>query len=85
MTGDEISVADLFAICEIMQPWSAGFDVSLTRPRLAEWMTEVMKKTQPHFDEAHAYNKKVRETMGVGIREAYLAYLEEEEAKRASQ
>jgi len=77
ITGDEISVADLFAICEITQPWSAGFDVSATRPRVAEWMADVIDATQPHYDDAHVFNRKVRETLGVGIQEAYEALLEE--------
>jgi len=84
ITGDKISVADLFAVCELMQPWSAGFEVSTTRPRVAEWMQEVIAATQPHFDQAHLYNKKVRDTIGVGIQEAYGAYLEEMQQKKAA-
>jgi len=76
ITGEEISVADLFAACEIMQPWSAGFDVYSTRPRVAEWMKDVISATQPHFDQAHIYNQQVRDTTGVAIQEAYQAYLE---------
>ena len=76
LLGEEISVADLFAACEIMQPWSAGFDVCATRPRVAEWMKDVISATQPHFDQAHIYNQQIKDTTGVAIQEAYQAYLE---------
>lgn len=84
ITGDTISVADLFAICEIMQPWAAGFDVSATRPRVAEWMTDVIGETQPHFDDAHVYSKKIRDTMSEGIQEAYQAFLEEKDQSKSA-
>ena len=53
LCGDEISIADLLGICELMQPYAAGYDVSEGRPKLAEWMKRVKTRLQPHFDEAH--------------------------------
>jgi len=85
IAGDEISVADLFAVAEVMQPWSAGFDISTTRPRIATWIDDVKSETQPHYDAAHVYNKQIRETAGVGIQKALKAFLEEnQEAKSAA-
>jgi len=84
ITGDEISVADLFAICEVMQPWSCGFDISATRPRVAEWMADVIGATQPHYDDAHIVNRKIRETLCDGIQEGYAAYLEEMKEEKSA-
>lgn len=81
--GDEISVADLFAIAEINQPWMAGFDVAATRPRLAAWMEDVKSETQPHYDQSHVVVNKFRGMFAEGVQEAYKEFLEEEKAASA--
>ena len=51
--GDEISIADLQAVCELTQFWVAGADPSEGRPVIARWMDDVQATLQPHFDEVH--------------------------------
>ncbi|XP_074055917.1 glutathione S-transferase theta-2-like [Macrotis lagotis] len=41
LTGDQISLADLLALEELMQPVSCGFDVFEGRPKLAAWRKRV--------------------------------------------
>jgi len=85
IAGDEISVADLFAVAEVMQPWGAGFDISTTRPRIAAWIDDVKSETQPHYDDSRVYIKQVSETAGVGIQKALKAFLaEQQETKSAA-
>jgi len=81
ITGDEMSVADLFAICEMTQPYAAGFDMSLTRPRLAEWMADVKSQTQPHYDDAHAVVYQVHQSQGKKILRAAQAFMEEQQGQ----
>ncbi|XP_062400067.1 glutathione S-transferase theta-1a [Sardina pilchardus] len=54
ITGQEISLADLVAIVELMQPVGTGFDVFEGRPLLSEWRDRVKKELgESLFDEAH--------------------------------
>lgn len=84
IAGDEMSVADLFAVCELMQPLAAGFDVSASRPRLAAWMREVTTNTQPHFDHAHQVVRNVADMVGDGVQEAYAEFLEEKQSQTSA-
>ena len=51
--GDQISIADLQAVCELTQFWVAGSDPCEGRPTLARWMGDVQTTLKPHFDEVH--------------------------------
>ncbi|XP_022623820.1 glutathione S-transferase theta-1-like [Seriola dumerili] len=52
--GDKISLADLVAIVEIMQPVGAGVDAFEGRPKLLTWRARVTKEFgEKLFDEAH--------------------------------
>uniref|UniRef100_A0A8C0XSS5 glutathione transferase n=2 Tax=Cyprinus carpio TaxID=7962 RepID=A0A8C0XSS5_CYPCA len=52
--GDKISVADLVAIVEMMQPVGTGLDVFQGRPVLSAWRDRVKKEIGVEvFDEAH--------------------------------
>ncbi|KAJ7988130.1 hypothetical protein DPEC_G00320430 [Dallia pectoralis] len=54
IAGEEISLADLVAIVEIMQPVAAGLDVFEGRPKLSAWRDRVkMEVGKDLFDEAH--------------------------------
>ncbi|KAI4902479.1 hypothetical protein NFI96_018826 [Prochilodus magdalenae] len=54
IAGDQISLADLVAIVEIMQPVGAGLDVFETRPKLSAWRDRVRNAIGADlFDEAH--------------------------------
>ncbi|XP_070820501.1 glutathione S-transferase theta-1a [Chaetodon trifascialis] len=52
--GDKISLADLVAIVEIMQPVGCGIDVFENRPKLIAWRERLKKELgEKLFDEAH--------------------------------
>ena len=53
MAGSKISVADLFGVCEVMQPILAGYDVNKRHPVIAAWIKRVKAAVQPHFDDVH--------------------------------
>uniref|UniRef100_A0A671QJ09 glutathione transferase n=1 Tax=Sinocyclocheilus anshuiensis TaxID=1608454 RepID=A0A671QJ09_9TELE len=54
VVGDQISLADLVAIVEIMQPVGAGMDVFENRPKLKAWKDRVRAEIGAGlFDEAH--------------------------------
>ncbi|XP_072518155.1 glutathione S-transferase theta-1b [Salminus brasiliensis] len=54
IAGDQISLADLVAIVEIMQPVGSGLDVFETRPKLSAWRDRVRDAIGAElFDEAH--------------------------------
>ncbi|KAM3610868.1 uncharacterized protein V6R79_009905 [Siganus canaliculatus] len=64
IVGDKISVADLVALVEIMQPVGCGKDVFKERPKLGAWKDRVIKEFgQKLFDEAHDPIMKVSEVM----------------------
>uniref|UniRef100_A0A336MDJ8 CSON015023 protein n=1 Tax=Culicoides sonorensis TaxID=179676 RepID=A0A336MDJ8_CULSO len=47
LTGDKLTVADLWAACEIEQPTMAGYDPRNGRPKLTNWLNEVRTATNP--------------------------------------
>ncbi|KAI1900687.1 hypothetical protein AGOR_G00052470 [Albula goreensis] len=52
--GDQISLADLVALVEVMQPVGTGVDVFKDRPKLTAWSDRVKKEMGiALFDEAH--------------------------------
>ncbi|XP_026027948.1 glutathione S-transferase theta-3-like [Astatotilapia calliptera] len=56
IAGDQISLADLVAIVEIVQPVGAGVDVFEGRPKLSAWRDRVQEAIGKElFDEAHQY------------------------------
>ncbi|KAF7696824.1 hypothetical protein HF521_005242 [Silurus meridionalis] len=54
IAGEQISLADLVAIVEIMQPVGSGLDVFKGRPKLSAWRDRVRAAVGGElFDEAH--------------------------------
>ncbi len=53
IAGPDVTLADIFAICELTQVTSLGFDITRGRPRLAAWVPRIKAKLQPHFDDVH--------------------------------
>ncbi|KAJ8023996.1 Glutathione S-transferase theta-3 [Holothuria leucospilota] len=49
--GDKISIADLFAVSEIIQAQLSGTDFLSDRPKLKEYVERVKNETSPHFDD----------------------------------
>lgn len=61
LTGDKISISDIFGACELEQLRMAGYDPCENGPRLADWLERVRKETNPHYDEAHKFLYMVAE------------------------
>ncbi|XP_077942665.1 glutathione S-transferase theta-2 isoform X2 [Gasterosteus aculeatus] len=61
LCGDDISVADLLAVCELMQPLGGGRDVMERRPQLQRWRSRVQAAVGEAFHQAHAVLYAVRE------------------------
>jgi len=53
LAGNDISIADLCAITEIMQVVATKADIFTKRPVLKAWKDRVQKALNPAFDEAH--------------------------------
>uniref|UniRef100_H3CFN2 glutathione transferase n=1 Tax=Tetraodon nigroviridis TaxID=99883 RepID=H3CFN2_TETNG len=61
LCGDDVSVADLLALCELMQPAASGRDVLQGRPQLQRWRSRVQAAVCHAFHQAHAVLLAVRE------------------------
>lgn len=59
LTGDEISFADVLAICEIEQARAAGYKPFEGRQKLNEWAERVRRVLGQTFDEANVIVEKV--------------------------
>ncbi|KAK3514820.1 hypothetical protein QTP70_032530 [Hemibagrus guttatus] len=55
LCGDDITLADLLAVCELMQPLAGGRDVLMNRPRLQEWKSRIQSVLGDSFDQAHKF------------------------------
>lgn len=63
IAGREVSLADLVAIVELMQPLGVGFDPFRDRPKLSSWRGRVEAAVGKElFDEAHEKMLKSAET-----------------------
>ncbi|XP_059399578.1 glutathione S-transferase theta-1-like [Carassius carassius] len=61
LCGDDISLADLLAVCELMQPLCGGRDILKDRPKLLSWRRRVQSALSDSFDEAHSVVYQIRE------------------------
>ncbi|TDH13414.1 hypothetical protein EPR50_G00057180 [Perca flavescens] len=61
LCGDDITVADLLAVCELMQPEMSGRDVLQRRPGLQRWRGRVQAAVGEAFHRAHAVLYAVRD------------------------
>ena len=53
IVGNEVSLADLIAYCEVMQPIAGKCDVTNGRPKLKAWMERVKQRLSPTVVDAH--------------------------------
>uniref|UniRef100_A0ABM5F259 glutathione transferase n=2 Tax=Pogona vitticeps TaxID=103695 RepID=A0ABM5F259_9SAUR len=66
--GNEISLADLVAVVELMQPMGAGCDVLEGRPKLQEWRKRVeVTLGKELFAEAHARILNPQELRSISV------------------
>lgn len=61
LCGDDISLADVLAVCELMQPMCGGRDVLKDRPKLLSWRSRVQSALSDSFDEAHSVVYQIRQ------------------------
>ena len=61
LCGDQISVADIVAVCELEQPLMAGYDVRTNRPVLTAYMKRIQAELNPHYDDVHEKVYQIRE------------------------
>ncbi|XP_041455858.1 glutathione S-transferase theta-1-like [Lytechinus variegatus] len=54
LAGDDISVADVLAVSEMMENTLNGRDVTMGRPKLKAFVDRVKDRLNPIFDEIHA-------------------------------
>lgn len=60
--SDDISVADLLGVCELMQLYPVfEEDLYLGNPKVKDWMDRVRERLNPHFDEGHSITYRTRE------------------------
>ncbi|XP_071619403.1 glutathione S-transferase theta-4 [Heliangelus exortis] len=61
IAGSEISLADLVALVDLMQPVSAGYNLFEERPKLAQWRRRVEEAVGKQlFQEAHEDNLNIK-------------------------
>ena len=53
ISSNDISIADLFALCEFSQIERIGIDVGKKRPNIKAWRERVIAKIGSHYDEVH--------------------------------
>ena len=59
--GDEISVADLQALCEVTQMWMVGNKLEDDYPNLKRWVADCQKELGESFDKVHQVVYKIRD------------------------
>uniref|UniRef100_A0A8D0HJH6 glutathione transferase n=1 Tax=Sphenodon punctatus TaxID=8508 RepID=A0A8D0HJH6_SPHPU len=68
IVGSEISLADLVAIVELMQPVAVGCDVFEDRPKLAEWRNRVEEAVgEELFQQAHELILNIKELSNIQV------------------
>jgi len=50
IVGDDITIADIFAVSEIQQAMLSKRDYLKGHPKIKEWIERVKSKTNPHYD-----------------------------------
>ncbi|XP_035591336.1 glutathione S-transferase theta-2 [Oncorhynchus keta] len=61
LCGDDISLADLLAMCELMQPLGGGRDILKDRPKLLSWKSRVQSALGDSFGKAHTVLYSLRD------------------------
>lgn len=64
ITGDNITIADLLACCELEQPGMAGYDVFTKHPIIGQYRDRVRNVTGTHYEDAHKIVRIVTQRFG---------------------
>ncbi|EDX18466.1 GD17492 [Drosophila simulans] len=62
LTGSSLTVADIFAACEIEQTRMADYDVRIKYPKIRAWLKRVRQSCNPYYDVAHEFVYKISGT-----------------------
>ncbi|KAM6339721.1 glutathione S-transferase theta-1-like isoform 1-T1 [Alca torda] len=86
IAGSEISLADLVALVELMQPVGAGYNLFEERPKLAEWRRRVEEAVGKQlFQEAHEGILNIKNLTADKIAPELLEHFKHQLLKQASQ
>ena len=66
ISGDVISVSDIFCACEIEQPLVTGFNPLSEMPKVNAWLNKVRKELEPYYSEVHSVPKLVQSAIEKG-------------------
>ena len=62
MCGNDISVADILGVCELIQLYAVHEEkLYEDNPVVKAWFDRVKERLQPHFDDAHKMTYRTRE------------------------
>ena len=61
ISSNEISIADIQAVCEFTQFWMADIEILQDNSRLTTWFKDCQKELSPHFEKAHKMVNIARE------------------------
>lgn len=62
LAGNEITLADIFGACEIMQIYACHEHAAYEKsPIIKAWLERVREETNPYFDEAHKMTYRTHE------------------------
>ncbi|XP_061393130.1 glutathione S-transferase theta-1-like [Musca vetustissima] len=59
VSGNALTVADLFGACEIEQTKICNYDVTKKFPKITDWLARVREESNPFYDEGHKYVEKL--------------------------
>jgi len=62
--GDNITIADILACCELEQPGMAGYDVFAKHPMIGHYRDRVRNATGTHYEDAHKIVRIVTKKYG---------------------
>lgn len=63
IAGENISIADLFAVCELEQPMTAHCDVMAGRTNIPKWYESVKQLCSPHYEETHQVCREMKKKL----------------------
>lgn len=63
ISGNKISVSDIFCACEIEQPLVTGFNPLSEVPKVNAWLNKVRKELEPYYSEVHSVPKLVQSAL----------------------
>lgn len=66
ISGDSISVADIFCACEIEQPLAIGFNPLPEVPKVDAWLNKIRKELEPYYSEVHSVPKMIQSAIEKG-------------------